>query len=74
MTKQQKTLNRLQELATQAERKKNDYEKAVIECMTTAELKEICAMYDNDNVDEKRIDEIWERAEHEHKSKAIKKA
>ena len=69
-----KTLFRLQEMKGQAEQKKLEYERSVIECMSTEELKEICAMYDNDKIDENRINEIWERAENEYKSKASKKA
>lgn len=69
-----KALFRLEEMKGQAEQKKIEYERSVIECMSTEELKEICAMYDNDKIDENRINEIWERAENEYKSKASKKA
>ena len=63
---------RLNEAETKAKKRENGYMREVLECMSTEELRELIAMYDNDEIDERRHDEIWERAENEYKQRHIK--
>ena len=63
----------LKEAEVKAKKCENDYIRGVLDCMSTEELRELVAMYDNDNIDEQRHNEIWERAENEYKCTVVKK-
>ena len=63
-------LKRLENIKVHARKMEHKEEKNIIKNMTNEELQELA----NDNTTEKRINEIWERAKNEYKSKIAKKA
>ena len=63
------TLKRLLDISNRVEEKIQKYPTLILKSMRTEELRELA----DDNITEKRANEIWERAKYEYKQKFIKK-